>query len=257
VKYLQQKGKALTKNYFMNSMLNVVVDIGNTRIKVGVFEGATLKEKFYLAEVNELVPVLARPHDHFIISNVKDDPKTILPLSVAKKKIVLSSGSSLPILLKYSSPASLGVDRLAAVCGALQLYPNEDCLIVDMGTCINYELLDSQANYWGGIISPGMKMRFDAMHTFTAKLPLIEAVINPPLVGDSTIACMQSGVINGIVEEVNGIVDRIKSKYPALRVILCGGDTSFFENQLKPPIFAAPELVLMGLNRILIHNVTT
>jgi type III pantothenate kinase len=98
-------------------------------------------------------------------------------------------------------------------------------------------------------------MRFKAMHTFTARLPLIEAVAEAQLVGDSTQTCMQSGVMNGILEEMRGIIARVQQKYPSLRVILCGGDAALFENQLKPSIFAAPELVLVGLNRILNHNV--
>ena len=99
-------------------------------------------------------------------------------------------------------------------------------------------------------------MRFESMHTLTARLPLVQSAMSPELIGDSTITCMQSGVMNGILAEMQGIIERLKMKYPDLRVILSGGDSRFFENQLKPSIFAAPELVLVGLNRILTHNVT-
>ena len=238
-------------------MTNVVIDIGNSRIKVGIFAGATLSEKLLLKDISELSSILSRPHDHLIVSSVKEDPESILNLSSAETKIILSSLTPLPVHVRYSTPHSLGVDRIAAICGAFQLFPLEDCLIVDMGTCINYELLDKKGDYWGGIISPGMSMRFESMHTFTARLPLIQATMNPTLIGDSTEACMQSGVMNGIVEEVKGIIARVQEKYPSARVILCGGDAPTFENQLKPSIFAAPELVLQGLNRILIHNVTS
>jgi len=248
------KGKAgWLKKIFMT---NLVIDIGNTRVKAGLFHGDTIARQMLLKNIEELKPELMRPHDNIIVSSVKDDAESLFQLSVATgKKIKLTSTTPLPIQNNYSTLNSLGVDRIAAVCGAFQLFPHENCLIIDMGTCINYELLDQKGVYWGGIISPGMNMRFGAMHTFTARLPLIEATMEPGLVGNSTVSCMQSGVMNGALEEMKGIMARMMEKYPKLRVILCGGDAHFFENQLKPSIFAAPELVLLGLNRILIHNV--
>jgi type III pantothenate kinase len=237
-------------------VINIVVDFGNSRIKAGLFNESKLMQRFLLKSLDEVLPILSLPHDHVIVSSVKEDAEGVLNLSAATgKKIKLTSTTLLPVHIKYTTPHSLGVDRIAGVCGAYQLFPKEDCLIIDMGTCINYELLDSERNYWGGIISPGLNMRFEAMHTFTARLPLVTPKAETDLIGNSTSACMQSGVMNGILEEVKGIMARMTLKYPNLRVILCGGDSPFFENQLKPSIFAAPELVLLGLNRILIHNV--
>jgi type III pantothenate kinase len=189
------------------------------------------------------------------VSSVKGDVDSILNISVAtNKKIELKSNTPLPLKIQYATPLTLGVDRIADACGAFQLFPNQNNLIIDLGTCINYEFMDSDNNYWGGAISPGVNMRFKSMNTFTAQLPLVEAIGYPELIGNSTISCLQSGVMNGILEEMKGIISRLKSKYPELRVILTGGDYRFFENQLKDSIFAAPELVLVGLNRILIHN---
>jgi type III pantothenate kinase len=236
---------------------NLVIDLGNSRIKAAFFKGTELMQKISLKEVKELDQVLKRPHNHIIVSSVASDASEILSTSIASgKKIHLTSATPVPVHIKYTTPETLGVDRLAAACGALQLFPAEPCLVIDMGTCINYEVLDEQGIYWGGIISPGVVQRFKAMHTFTARLPLIEAVAEPALVGNSTQTCMQSGVMNGILEEMQGIMARMRQKYPSLRVILCGGDAALFENQLKPSIFAAPELVLLGLNRILNHNVS-
>jgi type III pantothenate kinase len=238
------------------TVTNLVVDLGNSRIKVAFFQGVELAQKFLLNEVSQLDSWLTSPHDNIIVSSVTADATPILAASVATgKKIHLTPATPVPVRVQYATPQTLGVDRLAAVCGALQLFPVEPCLVIDAGTCINYEVLDDQGVYMGGIISPGVAMRFKAMHTFTARLPLIEAVENAPLVGNSTQTCMQSGVMNGILEEMRGIMARMRQKYPNLRVILCGGDAALFENQLKPSIFAAPELVLVGLNRILNHNV--
>ncbi|HEY5825470.1 MAG TPA: type III pantothenate kinase, partial [Cyclobacteriaceae bacterium] len=155
----------------------------------------------------------------------------------------------------YATPTTLGVDRIAAVCGALEIYPNGNCLVVDTGTCINYEFIDAKGEYLGGAISPGIHMRLEAMHKFTARLPLVTNNPDAQLIGNSTATCMQSGVTNGVIAEIEGIITRYSHLYPDLGVILSGGDYSLFENKLKPSIFVAPELVLSGLNRILLHNV--
>lgn len=238
-------------------MINLAIDLGNTRIKAGLFEDDTLQQTTVFNNLAELTDWLTIYHDNLIVSSVSQDVHSIISLSRAtRKKIPLTTSTSLPIKVEYATPQSLGVDRLAAACGAIQLFPDQPCLVIDAGTCINYEVVDGHGIYRGGIISPGVNMRFMAMNTFTARLPLMEAVVDAPLVGNSTQTCMQSGVMNGIIEEMRGIIGRMRQNYPDLRVILCGGDAQLFENQLKPSIFAAPELVLVGLNRILNHNVS-
>lgn len=238
--------------------MNLAIDYGNTRIKAAFFEGNDLKDKFSFTTTRELRALL---HDrsvvHCIVSSVSQSAEDILPLIAASgKKLTLSANLPLPVTIIYKTPHTLGVDRIAGVCGALEIFPDQNCLVVDAGTCINYEFLDAQKRYHGGSISPGVSMRFEAMHTFTARLPLVLPVGDAKLIGGSTEACMQSGVMNGVMAEMQGIVQRYKQQYPALGVILCGGDAHFFENKLKDSIFVAPDLVLRGLNRILLHNVS-
>lgn len=237
--------------------MNLVVDSGNTRFKVGVFENTVLVRKEFFSHARDLKKFIAEnSFDHILVSSVKFDPVEILSWSSnSGKKIVLTSSVQLPIKLNYTTPQTLGVDRIAAACGAFLLYPNEDCLVIDAGTCINYEFLDRNRTYHGGAISPGISMRFEAMHTFTSKLPLVKSISESKLIGDSTESCMQSGVMNGVLAEVNEIIQRYKDLYPEIRVILSGGDYSFFENNLKHPIFVAPDLVFDGLNGILLYHV--
>ena len=149
---------------------------------------------------------------------------------------------------------TLGVDRIAAVCGAFALFPEKNCLVIDAGSCITYDVLDQKGNYCGGSISPGLEMRLKAMHTFTARLPLVKVNQQVNLIGNSTESCLQSGALYGVLAEIEGIVEKYNQNYAELRVIMCGGDASLFENQLKPTIFVAPDLVLKGLNRILLQN---
>jgi len=237
--------------------MNLVIDSGNTRFKVGIFVGDLLIQKEFFTQPQELKKFLTENFfENILVSSVNYNAIEILSWSTCSgKKIILTADLQLPIKLAYSTPQTLGVDRIAAACGAQHQFPKQDCLVIDAGTCINYEFLDRDENYRGGGISPGIAMRFEAMHTFTSKLPLVKSIPEANLIGDSTETCMQSGVLNGVIAEVNGIIDQYKLMYPDIRVILCGGDHSFFENRLKHPIFVAPDLVFNGLNRILLYHV--
>jgi type III pantothenate kinase len=237
--------------------MNLVVDYGNSAAKVGIFDHQNLVESLTFQALDALQKFLtASSADQIIISSVNENTEQILPYSNARKKFVLSPDLPLPIKNKYATPRTLGMDRIASACGAWALFPFENSLSIDAGTCITYEFLDKEGNYRGGAISPGLSMRFKAVHTFTAKLPLISPKQNVSLIGDSTETSIQSGVINGLLGEIEGFIARYEKEFGSLRVILCGGDARFFENQLKASIFASPELVLIGLNSILNYNVT-
>lgn len=236
--------------------MNLAVDYGNSSAKVAIFDQQQLVEKKTFTVADDLQAFLQNsPAENFIISSVTMDAETVAGWSNAKNKFVLSHALPLPIKILYATPTTLGVDRIAGSCGAIQLFPGRNTLVIDAGTCITYDFTDSSGQYYGGSISPGLKMRFQAVHTFTARLPLVTPAGNPDLVGNSTETSIQSGVVNGAVAELDGIIARYKGKYPDLQVILCGGDGPFFENMLKASIFASPDLVLIGLNRVLIHNV--
>lgn len=238
--------------------MNLVIDAGNSAAKVGIFDHQKLIAKHSFAGTEELQEFIQHAKfTHLVISSVKTDPELIASWAPQADKIfILRRGLPLPIHNVYATPDTLGMDRLAAVCGARQLFPSHGSLVIDAGTCITYDFIDEGGNYHGGSISPGLNMRFRAVHTFTAKLPLVTPKAPVKLIGDSTETSIQSGVVNGIIAEIEGIIRLYGEKFPGLQVILCGGDAGFFENQLKASIFASPELVLIGLNSILIHNVS-
>ena len=237
--------------------MNLVVDSGNSAAKVGIFDHERLVEKRSFTDLDELEAFIRKNvFQNLMISSVKADTELLASWAEdAKKKFILNKNLPLPVKNLYKTPDTLGMDRLAGVCGAIQLFPGTDSLVIDAGTCITYDFVDQGGNYYGGSISPGLQMRFQAVHTFTAKLPLVPAKPEPRLIGESTETSIQSGVVNGAIAEIEGIIARYQSKFPELQVILCGGDVGFFENQLKASIFASPDLVLVGLNSILIHNV--
>lgn len=236
--------------------MNLIVDYGNSAAKVAIFNEQELVEKHTFMQREDLNGFLsASQAENFIISSVTEDAAAIAQWSTARNKFILSHTLPLPVKILYATPQTLGVDRLAGSCGAVQLFSGKNTLVVDAGTCITYDFTDSNRHYYGGSISPGLKMRFQAVHTFTVRLPLVNPAENPALIGSSTETAIQSGIVNGMLAEIDGIISRYRQKYPDLQAILCGGDGSFFENKLKASIFASPDLVLIGLNSVLIHNV--
>jgi type III pantothenate kinase len=236
--------------------VNLAVDYGNSSAKVAIFDQSELTEKHTFAHPDDLKSFLeTSPAENFIISSVTTEAEAVSQWSNAKNKFVLSHQLPLPVNILYATPKTLGVDRIAGSCGAVKLFPDRNTLVIDAGTCITYDFTDSSKQYYGGSISPGLKMRFQAVHTFTARLPLVNPAENPDLIGSSTETSIQSGIVNGTLAEIDGIIGRYRQKYPDLQVILCGGDGPFFENKLKASIFASPDLVLIGLNSVLIHNV--
>lgn len=238
--------------------MNLVIDNGNSAAKVAIFDQSKLSEKLLFKSEADLKLFLGKTHaENLIVSSVNADAQQICDWATnTKRKFILTHKLPLPIKILYGTPHTLGVDRIAGACGAVKLFPDTNTLVIDAGTCITYDFTDAKGNYYGGGISPGLVMRFKAVHTFTAKLPLVTPIDSPELIGNSTESSIQSGVILGMVGEIEAIIERYQAKYPELKVILCGGDGPFFENKLKASIFASPDLVLFGLNSVLIHNVS-
>lgn len=237
--------------------MNCVIDRGNTNTKIYFFEDAELVDGFHFTnEEEDGIQSLLNSYvfHQGIISSSAD-----LPSYLRKKGFhILTHTSPLPISLNYHTPHTLGTDRIALAVGALACYPNTNCVIISLGTCITIDVLNDNAVYEGGIIAPGVHMRRIAMHQQTANLPLIDtrALENPPLIGRSTEESMASGVINATAAEINGLIQRFESIYNDLTVILTGGDMDLFEFHAKNEIFAQPNLQAIGLNRILIENVS-
>jgi len=169
--------------------------------------------------------------------------------------IELDHHTPIPLINRYRTPDTLGYDRIAAAVGAYTIYPEKNVLVIDAGTAITYDLVTGGGEYMGGNISPGMAIRFKSLNKYTNRLPLLEPSIEePPLLGSSTKEAIQSGVINGILFELDGFIGDVSRLHPELKVVLTGGDAKYFEGKLKSSIFVDLNLNLIGLNRILEHN---
>ena len=189
-----------------------------------------------------------------ILSTVKKNNAEISAIVKVYSPEVFSEKTPLPIINSYKTPLTLGKDRLAAVVGASVLHPGKDILVFDAGTCLTIDFINSNKEYIGGRISPGIKMRYSALHTFTDKLPLIKSEKNVLVIGNDTKTSIISGVQQGILAEVKTIISEYKSQNTDTVFVFTGGDSFYFEKELKNSIFANPNLVLIGLNEILDYN---
>ena len=239
--------------------LNLIIDIGNTAAKVALFDGGEMVE--VLTESNQSLDCLEAlcakyPVEQGIVATVIDLSERVLAALVALPfpLLWLDSKTPLPVTNLYETPETLGYDRMAAVVGANEQYPRRDILVIDAGTCITYEFIDSKGQYHGGNISPGMQMRFKALNQFTGRLPLIDSNGRKLPMGRDTETAIRAGVLKGMEYEISGYIESMKHKYPELLVFLTGGDDFSFDTNVKSVIFADRFLVLKGLNRILNYN---
>lgn len=237
-------------------MKNLVIDIGNTRIKSALFEGNDLIGEHSFEELGPAIHFWgSNQFKACLISSVRFTEEELFQ-KIPFPFHFLGHSTQLPIINGYSTPKTLGLDRIAAAVGAWQLAGKKSILAIDLGSCITFEFVDDMSLYKGGAISPGLQMRSKAMNSFTARLPLVDLKQKPEIsTGNSTLTCMQAGIWYGVEYEIMGHISAYRLKNPEIKVYICGGDSLSFESLAKDHIFVVPNLVLHGLNCILNHNV--
>ncbi len=241
--------------------MNLIIDIGNTATKYYIFK---LDEIMYKNKVEsgEIID-FSFLYDKFpMIKNIIISSVATNEINIPNKIknniqtiIYLDENTPLPIKNNYQNKSTLGKDRIAAVVGAYNILPNHNVLVIDSGTAITFDFINKNAEYEGGNISPGLNMRFKALHEYTKRLPLVSQSTDCQLIGTCTQTAVKAGVQYGIIFEIDAYIDKFREKYSDLKVILTGGDAFFFVNKLKNRIFANYNLVALGLNRILEYNV--
>lgn len=239
--------------------MNLVIDIGNSKVKVAVFELDTIITTAVFDEINFL-DELKRISNQYaiersIVSSVKDINEEYLEeLQKLPFLITLNSDTQLPFKNLYATPSTLGNDRIALAAAAASIYPSQNSLVIDAGTCITYDFINAKNEYLGGAISPGIDMRYKSLHKYTGKLPLLSKNEEFNLIGTSTSTSIHSGVINGVICEIKGVIAQYEQDFGDLTIVLTGGDTKFLFKQLKNSIFANQNFLLIGLNKILTFN---
>jgi len=238
----------------------LAIDVGNTQIKSAVFEQNTLLQKEIVAYSdweNEVKNTLKNFPEikNIVIASVgklkNEDFSNLLP---DVKVHFITNESKFPFQNLYSTPNTLGIDRMVLATGAVLQFPNKNRLVIDAGTCITYDFIDENNNYLGGAISPGIRLRYESLHNYTAKLPLLIKENPENLIGDSTNQSIHSGVINGVTMEIDGFINSNLDKNDNFIIILTGGDSDFLAKRLKNTIFANPNFLLESLNQTFQYN---
>lgn len=234
----------------------IVVDIGNSRIKYALCEkGIILQENIWNGSVEAFLNQVEKQYiNGGIYSSVRELDDKLLNRFRDSGIVRLTYEMPLPIFNSYTTPQTLGMDRVAAAVGAWSIAPNNNILIIDAGTAITFDFVTAKGVYVGGNISPGRQLRFMALHRFTSSLPMVEGEIPNFCWGDTTERAILSGVINGIRAEIEGYISRTKENYDNLLVFLTGGDENIFEMSEKKGIFAVKNLVIRGLEAIYRYN---
>ncbi len=233
--------------------MNIAIDIGNTRTKVAVYENNTIQhihifpQEDFRKKITEILndnPEKAQ----IVLSNVgklKEDD--VIWLEEISYLTTISAVSPSPFNNLYATPLTLGIDRMVLASGATLKYPQQNRLVIDAGTCITYDFITKDNDYLGGAITPGFLLKYKSLNDYTARLPLLNLQEFHPLIGNSTEQSIQSGIINGTINEIDGFIDQYRLKYNNLTVILTGGDADFLAKRLKNTIFAHSNFLLESL----------
>ncbi len=240
--------------------MNIVIDAGNTAIKIGVFKGVELVYKKALdnsvlaSEIETILRQFPEVKQGILssVSSLKSENVKVLQKKI--NLMILDANTAMPFSNLYKTPTTLGVDRLALIAAAVGQYPRQHVLVIDAGTCITYDFKDANECYYGGGIAPGLQLRYKSLHAHTAKLPLLDVTPPTHFIGDSTEQAIHAGVVLGVIYEIEGVIEQYCNTYGDLTVILTGGDAHFLSKRLKNSIFATSNFLLEGLNYILAFN---
>lgn len=238
----------------------LAIDAGNTRVKVAVFENNDVLETAFFANdlFFEKIQVFLKRYpkiEDVVLSSVgKLNDEAVCQISEKVKINTISRQNKFPFVNKYATPETLGLDRMVLASGAVFNFPAQNRLVIDAGTCITYDFINENDHYLGGAISPGIFLRYKSMNDYTANLPLLTLENQEHFIGKTTVESMHSGVINGVVGEIEGFIERYQSQYSNFTIILTGGDAEFLAKRLKNTIFANSNFLLESLNHLFQFN---
>lgn len=239
--------------------MNLIVDIGNTRAKIAVFDSDIIQSSLVFDDVHSIdqLGVILKEYKvkSCIVSSVRKINQNHLNyLRKIPFLMVLNPLTKVPFRNLYATPKTLGVDRIALVAASVAKFPQKNSLIIDAGTCITYDFVNSNNEYLGGAISPGIEIRYQSLNNYTSKLPKLEKSETFPLIGQSTSESIHAGVIGGIISEIESMIKQYQENFDDLTLVLTGGDAIFLSKQLKNEIFTSQNFLLHGLNKILTFN---
>lgn len=240
-----------------NQSTVLVLDAGNTSVKVGIFKDGELSsvQRFESKQL-DMIKIFADQFQNAqcVLSSVLSEEDTNRIASFFKNSLIIRHNTPIPLKFAYKTPQTLGIDRICNAVAISQLSQKKSAVCVDIGTCIKFDLVDADGVYQGGSIAPGIHLRYKSLNDYTANLPLLSTTNTSSLVGQSTAESIQSGVLNGIQSEINDLIDRYSKEFGDLTFFMTGGDAQFFDIPRKNNIFVDENLTLKGLYQIYLFN---
>lgn len=233
----------------------LAIDVGNTRIKYAVFEHDTLIETAFFQKealqqsIENILKTWPKITNLVVASVGSVEKDAFFPFENKLRIHFITHLQKFPFTNHYATPHTLGIDRMVLSSGAVLQFPGQNRLVIDAGTCVTYDFIDAKDQYLGGAISPGIRLRYEALHNFTAKLPLLTKTAPQDFIGNATDESIHSGVVNGLVHEIDGFISQYHARYPNFIIILTGGDADFLAKRLKNTIFAHSNFLLESLNQ--------
>lgn len=238
--------------------MNFVIDIGNTQVKSAVINEGEIIQSYTFPNLSlDKVKAVFSAYtiNKCILSTTQQKPSELTKwLELNTQFIYLNQETPVNFKNLYGSKNTLGKDRIALTAAAQHEFPKDNVLVIDVGTCITYDFKSAEGAYLGGAISPGLEMRFKALPYFTSRLPLVTKRELNNLIGQNTEESILSGVLGGLIQEVDGVINQYSQRFENLNVVLTGGDELFFAKRLKNGFFARPYFLLKGLNAIAEFN---
>jgi type III pantothenate kinase len=233
----------------------LTIDVGNTRVKAAVFEGNKIVSYsfFVKKELEKSIQNILKKYENItvlVVASVGNiEKQSFLNFRKELKIDFIDQSDLFPFENQYATPKTLGIDRMVLAAGAVLQFPGQNRLVIDAGTCVTYDFINENDVYLGGAISPGLRLRYESLHNYTAKLPLLLLEEPNLLVGKSTSESIHSGVVNGLVYEIDGFISEYKALFSNFIIILTGGDSEILAKRLKNTIFANSKFLLESLNQ--------
>ena len=238
--------------------MNLVIDVGNSLLKVALFQNSHLVAKYDFSKSDKIdFDKIFKNYSiiNSIVSNVSQiSPDILTYLEKQTNLVLINNKLKFPFKNLYKTKETLGQDRLVLISASCFDFPNENVLVIDAGSCITFDFKNDKNEYLGGSISPGISMRIKSLNSFTTNLPLVTLDNYNELIGNDTNSSIKSGIVNGVISEIDGVIDRYEHMFENIKIVLTGGDAKFLLKRIKNTIFADQNFLLKGLNNLLQVN---
>lgn len=235
--------------------MKLLLDIGNTLCKWAIADEQNIVESGFTVIFNECfiesLQAKGKQFDTIVACSVRtlsEQLEEYLSSKFTYRRI--QYWQQLPLKIKYATPETLGMDRVVAAIGAYVLFPNKPLLVIDAGTAITIDYVSADAEFLGGNIAPGIQLRFKALHDYTDKLPLVNVKKDFPSIGFDTESAIRAGVQQGVANEIEAYIIKMKKSNPDVQIVLTGGDAGLLAGIIQEKLTVESNLIFTGIQEV-------